>query len=117
LNYSIHRLAQASLLIATIVTSSVALAGDHERDGKKGRRGPPPQAFEACQDLQEGAACEVQTRRGNLLSGECRVPRERLRQRIADGQLEALADNATITQDSLVCAPDRRKRREQTQLR
>ena len=119
MNHPIFRITQATLLIAAVATTSVALAGDRERDGKKGRRGPPPQAFEACEGLAEGTACEVQTRRGNVLSGECKVPRRLLQRRAA--QIEAEGETPaegqiTITEDTLVCAPDRRKIRRQSEL-
>lgn len=132
MSHSITRIAQATLLIATVATSSVALAGDHGKDGKKGRRGPPPQAFEACEGLQKGTVCEVQTRRGNLLTGECVVPRRKLRQRLnaeagadanapIDAPAQAQTDEQTdarpvITEDTLVCRPDRHKRRQQSKL-
>ena len=130
MSQSITKLARTSLLIAAVATTSIAFAGERtgDRDGKKGRRGPPPQAFEACEGLDVGAACEVTTRRGNLLAGECKVPR-RLRQRLAaenaateSGATENGADapsesEPVLTEDTLVCAPEHRNRRQQSELR
>lgn len=50
------------------------------------RRGPPPEAFEACAELASGDRCEMTGRQGETLQGSCIVPR--------DGE------------DSLVCLPD-----------
>ena len=38
------------------------------------RRGPPPEALEACADLAEGSACYFTGRRGEELAGVCFVP-------------------------------------------
>ena len=121
MSISIANIARTSLLIAAVATTGVAFAGEgkNDRDGKKGRRGPPPQAFEACESLDVGAACEVTTRRGNQLTGECRVPRRLLKRQAAlanDADTPSDVEPA-ITEDTLVCAPDRRQRRQQSQLR
>ena len=49
--------------------------GSQSRNGG-GRRGPPPEAYTACEGLSEGGACSVETPHGTL-SGTCRVPRHR----------------------------------------
>ncbi len=118
MSHSISRIAHITLLIATVTASGVALAGENARDGKKkGRRGPPPQAFEACEGLEVGTACEIQTRRGTQLPGECIVPRRKLRERLAEAETDSDADaRPTITEDTLVCRPDRFKRRRQSEL-
>lgn len=38
---------------------------------QRGHR-PPQEAFDACDGLEEGAACEVETPRGDTLQGTCR---------------------------------------------
>lgn len=38
------------------------------------RRGPPPEAFEACAELSEGDSCNMTGRRGEALRGICIVP-------------------------------------------
>ncbi len=58
-----------------------------------GHRGPPPEAYTACEGLSEGGACSVETPHGTL-SGTCRAPRR-------GPQEEA----------GLVCAPTRGARR------
>ena len=50
----------------------------------RGRRGPPPEAFEACSAASEGETCTVETPHGTL-QGTCRQARG---------------------QDGLVCVPD-----------
>ncbi len=91
------------VLMGALATGSLeATAGETASQGCKERRGPPPQAFEACADAQEGAVCEVQTRRGNLMAGQCKVPRRR-------GAVDG--DNAsgnTSDGEPLVCRPERR---------
>ena len=57
--------------------------------GHRGRRGPPPQAMEACADAAEGATCSFDGFRGNVQGSCIDHPR-------ADG---------------LVCAPERRSPR------
>jgi len=47
--------------------------GSQSRHGG-GRRGPPPEAYTACEGLSDGGACSVETPHGTL-SGTCRVPR------------------------------------------
>lgn len=39
--------------------------------------GPPPEAFDACDGLQEGDACSVATPRGDVLAGICHALHER----------------------------------------
>ena len=50
------------------------------------RRGPPPEAYEACADASEGDSCAVQTPRGDTMEGTC------------------VADRRDA--DRLVCRPD-----------
>ena len=48
-------------------------ADDEQRDK---RRGPPPEAIEACTAAVEGDACAFEGRRGESLEGMCAVTRE-----------------------------------------
>ena len=96
-------------LISTLSFATAAASADGQREGK--RRGPPPQAFEACAELVENDTCEVQTRRGDQLNGQCRVPRRFLRQQ------QENADAIDETDIPLVCVPERRLRRGQSELR
>ena len=43
-------------------------------EGPGGRRGPPPEAFEACADQEVDTACAIDTPDG-IVEGICRVPR------------------------------------------
>lgn len=72
-----------SAVLAVSLSSSIAIAGSDKQSGK--RRGPPPQAIEACADQEEGAACSFSGRRGDV-SGSCIVPPHK--------------------QDMIVCAPE-----------
>ena len=58
-------------LLATYLSSTIASAEPEQESGK--RRGPPPEAIEACADQAEGAACTFSGRRGDV-SGSCIVP-------------------------------------------
>ncbi|MEM7358526.1 MAG: hypothetical protein AAF431_05495 [Pseudomonadota bacterium] len=62
------------LAIALILSINPAAAGDGGGYKKEGRRGPPPEAIEACAGLQAEAACEFITPRGHEISGTCFVP-------------------------------------------
>ena len=96
-------------LISTLSFTTAAASADGQREGK--RHGPPPQAFEACAELVENDACEVQTRRGDLLNGQCRVPRRFLRRQ------QETADAIDEADVPMVCVPERRLRRGQSELR
>ncbi len=62
-----------ALFIATSLLATVATAApDESQEGK--RRGPPPEAFEACATLSEGTSCTFEGRRGDL-DGTCVIPR------------------------------------------
>lgn len=48
-------------------------AGDRE---ERGRRGPPPEAIEACASASAGGSCSFTGRRGETLKGTCETVRE-----------------------------------------
>ena len=77
--------ALALLLIIYVVNQTVSAQPGGGGDRGE-RRGPPPEAYEACVDLAAGDSCEMTGRRGENLQGSCIVPNE--------------AD------DTLVCAPE-----------
>jgi len=72
-----------SVILATHLSASIANAQPDHQSGQ--RRGPPPQAIEACEDQVAGAVCAFSGRRGDV-SGTCISP--------PDGQGE------------LACAPE-----------
>ena len=55
---------------------------------RKARRGPPPEALEACTNAQEGVSCSFIGRRDEAVTGTCEFKR-----------------------DDLVCAPEHHRRR------
>lgn len=67
------------LLGIVLVGSAMGSPASAEADERRrGRRGPPPEAIEACEALEEGASCTVVTRRRGELTGTCDVRRELL---------------------------------------
>jgi len=60
-------------LILTAGTLCFGLLGQAQppSGSDRGRRGPPPEAFEACSGASEGQACTVDTPHGTL-EGTCR---------------------------------------------
>lgn len=74
-----------AIIFAAYLSSTVANAEPGQQSGA--RRGPPPQAFDACADQPEGADCRFTGHRGDV-TGSCIVPRQ-------EGHAE-----------ELVCAPE-----------
>jgi hypothetical protein len=72
-----------AVILATYISSTVASAQPDQQSGK--RRGPPPEAIEACADQAEGAACSFSGHRGDI-TGTCIIPPK--------------------DQDELACAPE-----------
>lgn len=60
----------ASLFIIFISTQVVA-------ENKK-RRGPPPEAFEACEDKSEGDTVSITTPHGDTIDATCKLMKEQL---------------------------------------
>jgi hypothetical protein len=55
----------------------VAFASAEESGKEQGqRRGPPPQALEACEAGVEGDSCSFENRRGETLTGNCGMNRD-----------------------------------------
>lgn len=70
----LHNLALIALL--TVVGATVACAEPDDSGYGNQRRGPPPQALEACEALVEGDPCSFTGRNEEQLSGNCFSPRE-----------------------------------------
>jgi hypothetical protein len=61
---------RALLMTFTLASGAPALA---QEPGHGRRHGPPPEAFQACQGVQDGAACTVTFGDGRQLTGTCRT--------------------------------------------
>ncbi|MEQ9081740.1 MAG: hypothetical protein RLP09_48185 [Sandaracinaceae bacterium] len=60
-------------LVALFAFAVGSVAVVHAQGDRPPRR-PPPEAFEACADQEEGSLCAVETPHGTL-EGTCRAPR------------------------------------------
>ncbi len=65
--------AGAALALGLLVAVS---AQAEEKSECLGRRGPPPEAFAACEAAQEGDPCAFEGRRGAEVAGTCGIRRE-----------------------------------------
>ncbi|BDX04851.1 hypothetical protein [Planctobacterium marinum] len=63
-----------AVLFSVLAGQVVAKPGKQEGQ----RKGPPPEAIEACANLQEGDAVTFETRRGDTLSGTCMMINDQL---------------------------------------
>jgi hypothetical protein len=67
---TIKKIAVGFTIVAVFCLS--ALGNDSTPPKRDGRRhGPPPEAFEVCEDKNEGDAVEIVTDRGDTISGTC----------------------------------------------
>ncbi|MBT8440895.1 MAG: hypothetical protein KJO76_00805 [Gammaproteobacteria bacterium] len=69
----------ALIAMLTLVGSNAAYAESDDSgygNQRQGRRGPPPQALEACEALVEGDPCSFTGRNEEQLNGSCFSPRE-----------------------------------------
>lgn len=87
---SVSKTISSAILAALFAATPLVQAGSD--DGKGKRRGPPPIAFEVCQEQDEGAVCSFEGRRGDL-QGTCIVPPR------------------DVESAALVCAPERNRRK------
>jgi hypothetical protein len=85
----IKRLSSIAFFAFCVSLSSGVLA---EKQRGERRKGPPPEAIEACESLQEGDSVSFETRRGDSIDAQC-----------------------MFVDDILVAVPKDRKVREQTQ--
>jgi hypothetical protein len=74
-------MAAAVAIVGLFSAVCVASGGSGERGE---RRGPPPEAVEACKGKSEGTAVEFTNRGGEIMKGTCRQ---------TEGQLAAMPDN------------------------
>jgi len=77
------------LLCALTLLSSATFAAAQPSGERGQRRGPPPEAFEACETHNQDDVCHVSTSEGEL-TGTCRVDRRQ--------------------KDKLLCVPDNHSR-------
>lgn len=62
-----------TICVASSAQSSESILSNLQAE----RRGPPPQAFEACTDKAEGDSCQFEGRHG-LVEGVCKTRKEQL---------------------------------------
>ncbi len=62
------------LFLAFTLCTLLSAAAAAEPEERPERRGPPPEAMEACGDLAEGDSCSFTGRRGESLTGSCFAP-------------------------------------------
>lgn len=63
----------AVLCLCFSLFSTFAVAQQRGEGEQGGRKGPPPEATQACSSSTEGAVCEFEGRRGQV-SGTCIIP-------------------------------------------
>jgi hypothetical protein len=75
----LHHSIYFSIVLATALTqfSGAAYSAENESDQRKGRRGPPQVAIDACASLSEGDSCSFSGRNDKELSGTCFAPPQR----------------------------------------
>ncbi len=61
------------MIVRTVTIGTCLLLAAVASAQPSGRRGPPPEAFEACESKSDGDACGFSGRRGEV-SGQCRTP-------------------------------------------
>ena len=69
-----------TLILATTVCTTVfaqSVFAERGNGQNSGRRGPPPEAIEACGGQSEGASCSFTGRNAEQLSGVCFAPQDR----------------------------------------
>lgn len=62
---------KSKLVVAVLFSVLAGQVAAKPRKQEGQRKGPPPEAIEACANLQEGDAVTFETRRGDTLSGTC----------------------------------------------
>lgn len=77
---------RATIAAVILLSSAAALAAPDQRPPQGGkdprpqqggadnqRRGPPPEALEACRGKSPGSAAEMKTPRGDIVKGKCQM--------------------------------------------
>lgn len=63
-------------MMAVIAVSGLfqtaAFGSDGTQQGRPDRRGPPPEAIDACKEKSEGAAVEITTPHGDTIKATCK---------------------------------------------
>ncbi len=65
----------AGLVALQLAVVAQSAGAEEECDERRGRRGPPAEAFEACAEAEEGASCSFYGRRDEALTGTCEFRR------------------------------------------
>ena len=71
------------LILATTVLSCICAANAFGQDGERrrpmgGHRGPPPEAYTACEDKSEGDTAEFVSPHGDTVAGTCELEDDQL---------------------------------------
>lgn len=72
------------VLVFAILAAVTAYANGPSKSDRGERRGPPPEAYSACEDKSEGEAAEFVSPRGDTITGTCED---------VDGELVLRPDN------------------------
>lgn len=62
------------LLVTTLLTVTAYAQDDADNERKKGHRGPPEAALEACASSVQGDPCSFEGRRDEMVEGTCEAP-------------------------------------------
>ena len=63
-------------VVAFSLVASIAHA--EAKNNKERPKGPPPEAIEACRDKSEGDSVSFESRRGDTVTGECKLIEDQL---------------------------------------
>ena len=67
----------AALLVAILITG-VSISTVSAQESGRRRQGPPPEAYTACEGKTEGDTAQLETPRGDTISGTCEQEGDRL---------------------------------------
>lgn len=65
------------MLLTAVAGTAFAQDDDGGNSREQGRRGPPPEALEACSAAVSGDPCSFEGRRGETLDGTCEAPEDK----------------------------------------
>lgn len=91
-------LAGVVLLLSTATVASAQQSSD-----RQGRKGPPPEAFEACEYKSVGDSCTVNLP-DDTLAGECNVDRGRKKK--GGGKPGGSSSRSEPSEQRLICIPE-----------
>lgn len=73
---TLQRSIVCALIAFAIGAGSAKGANERAGEGERGgRRGPPPEALQACAEASQGQACSFAGRQGEAVTGTCEIPR------------------------------------------